>query len=126
MTPASRDDVPDLWEGPGTFVRALSAAEVEDLTRASAYRPAAHDTLLVVYAPWCPWCKDMEAAFEATARTLSNDPDVVVAKVKTGGGVAVEVALASHACLYAWLCLLHSERDDVTLARPCCWASCRR
>lgn len=79
---AGREDVRDLWEGAGSAVRALSAGQVEDLTRASAYRPAAHDTLLVVYAPWCPHCRAMEPAVEALARQLEGDPSVVVAKLR--------------------------------------------
>lgn len=79
---ADTSAVPDLWEGASTRVQALTAVQVEDLTLASPYRPASHDTLLVVYAPWCPFCREIEEAVEQVARSLEKDPSVVVAKVR--------------------------------------------
>ena len=72
----------DLWSYPGSRVKRLGRAEVEALLRASSYNPARQDTLLVVYAPWCPYCQALEATVEQLAQGLANDRSVQVARIR--------------------------------------------
>lgn len=63
----------DLWiEGN---VEALSKAQAESLVSA----PRTHDTVLVLYAPWCPFCQAMEASYAELAAQLKGS-SVKVAK----------------------------------------------
>ncbi|KAF8068432.1 APR3 [Scenedesmus sp. PABB004] len=57
----------DLW-ADGSAVVALDKAAAEKL----AAGPRDKDTLLVLYAPWCPFCQAMEPAFEALAAQLAG------------------------------------------------------
>ncbi|CAG9465954.1 unnamed protein product [Pedinophyceae sp. YPF-701] len=79
---AGRRDIADLWPESSSYVTPMSVPDVEALMRASAYNPAPHDTLLVVYAPWCPHCRTMSDAFEHLAAGLAMDPSVKVAKIR--------------------------------------------
>lgn len=64
----------DLWINDSA-VAALSKAEAEALAAGKREQ----DTLLVLYAPWCPFCQAMEANFEALAAQLKGS-HVKVAK----------------------------------------------
>lgn len=64
----------DLW-GADSAVAALDKAAVEKLAGGARDK----DTLLVLYAPWCPFCQGMEANYEALAQQLSGS-HVSVAK----------------------------------------------
>lgn len=64
----------DLWID-GSAVATLDKAAVEKL--ASGTRDK--DTLLVLYAPWCPFCQALEPNFEAVAQQLAGS-HVTVAK----------------------------------------------
>jgi len=72
---------PDLWAGD-SWVVPLNVSEVEGLMRASRYQPSDMDTLLIVYAPWCPFCRDLEASIERLARGLATNATVQVAKIR--------------------------------------------
>lgn len=43
---------------------------------------AGKDVLLVVYAPWCPWCQQMEPEYEAAALKVESRSDVLVVKYR--------------------------------------------
>ena len=59
----------DLWEaGSGSAVEALDKARVQQLVGGERDK----DTLLVLYAPWCPFCQAMEAGFEELAASLKG------------------------------------------------------
>lgn len=57
----------DLWEA-GSAVEALDKARVQQLVGGDRDK----DTLLVLYAPWCPFCQGMEANYEALAQELAG------------------------------------------------------
>ena len=57
----------DLWES-GSSVEALSKDAVRDLVGGKRDK----DTLVVLYAPWCPFCQGMEANFEQLAQQLKG------------------------------------------------------
>jgi thiol-disulfide isomerase/thioredoxin len=42
------------------------------------------DLVLLVYAPWCSYCKDMKPDFDRLARGLASDPTVSVVQVRCG------------------------------------------
>eukprot|EP00775_Hariotina_reticulata_P007156 gene7156-7371_t len=66
----------DLWGADvNSAVAALDKAAVEKLAAGNRDK----DTLLVLYAPWCPFCQAMEANYEALAQQLSGS-HVTVAK----------------------------------------------
>lgn len=58
--------VRDLWEGGA--VAALSKEQI----RALAAGPREQDTLVVLYAPWCPFCQAMEASYASLAQSLAG------------------------------------------------------
>eukprot|EP00879_Flechtneria_rotunda_P007673 GHRR01008046.1.p1 GENE.GHRR01008046.1~~GHRR01008046.1.p1 ORF type:complete len:356 (+),score=134.42 GHRR01008046.1:885-1952(+) len=64
----------DLWSD-GSNVEALDKAAAERLAAGDQDK----DTLLVLYAPWCPFCQGMEANYEALAEKLAGS-HVCVAK----------------------------------------------
>jgi thiol-disulfide isomerase/thioredoxin len=37
--------------------------------------------LIMVYAPWCGHCKAIKPAYEAVAKSLQNNPNIVIAKM---------------------------------------------
>eukprot|EP00286_Rhodomonas_abbreviata_P015273 CAMPEP_0181322982 /NCGR_PEP_ID=MMETSP1101-20121128/19528_1 /TAXON_ID=46948 /ORGANISM="Rhodomonas abbreviata, Strain Caron Lab Isolate" /LENGTH=449 /DNA_ID=CAMNT_0023430951 /DNA_START=11 /DNA_END=1360 /DNA_ORIENTATION=- len=59
----------DLWED-GSKVKTLSKEDAEKL-------PADKDTLVVTYAPWCPFCQQMEDDMEAFAAKMGDKLNVV-------------------------------------------------
>ncbi|KXZ47493.1 hypothetical protein GPECTOR_35g931 [Gonium pectorale] len=73
-TTEERKSERDLWPA-GSAVATLSKEEV----RALADGQRAQGTLAVLYAPWCPFCQRMEAAYEELAAQLAGG-NVRVAK----------------------------------------------
>ncbi|GFR43683.1 hypothetical protein Agub_g4791 [Astrephomene gubernaculifera] len=66
----------DLWPAEGSAVATLSKEEVRALADGAR---GAKGTLAVLYAPWCPFCQRMEAAYEELAAQLAGG-NVRVAK----------------------------------------------
>ena len=64
------------------FVAALDKAGAEKLLAG-----ADKDTLLVLYAPWCPFCQGMEGAYAELAARLAGS-HVRVAKLNADGALS--------------------------------------
>lgn len=76
---AIRVDLPDLFQDPS--VVALSRAHLEKLVEGDVEMRGEKAWLLVLYAPWCPFCQAMEASLLEVARSLHGS-DVAVAKFR--------------------------------------------
>ena len=51
--------------GGSQFVREISVEEAQTVYNGMCDLSNKHDTLLVVYAPWCKYCKTIEAEVSA-------------------------------------------------------------
>ncbi|GLI59035.1 hypothetical protein VaNZ11_000861 [Volvox africanus] len=69
-----------LWVG-SEYVRLASVNEAKELYLRQCDRGNSQNTLLVLYAPWCPHCRDMEDELERMAEGLSHVPTVRVVAV---------------------------------------------
>lgn len=72
----------DLWGGvgnPDDFVSAVINLENRD--QALEFKTSKNPSVVVVYAPWCPFCQAMEAEFEDFAKLL-KDAGYPVAKYR--------------------------------------------
>ena len=69
----------DLWEA-GSGVRELTRADAE--AGPAAWAGPGEDALLVVYAPWCPFCQRMEAEYTRLAAGVAGAGGVRLAKLR--------------------------------------------
>ncbi|EFJ50569.1 hypothetical protein VOLCADRAFT_88507 [Volvox carteri f. nagariensis] len=69
-----------LWVG-SEHVRLASVGEAKELYLRQCDRGNSQNTLLVLYAPWCPHCRDMEDELERLAEGLSHVSAVRVVAV---------------------------------------------
>ncbi|KAK9808508.1 hypothetical protein WJX73_002967 [Symbiochloris irregularis] len=67
---AGADSQRDLWAN-GSAVEALSKQQLESLVHSQGQRDK--DTLVVLYAPWCPFSQAMEPSYEQLAAEIGND-----------------------------------------------------
>lgn len=69
-----RSKAPDLWaETQGSAVIDLKREHLMELLK----NPREKDTLVVLYAPWCPYCKAMESSYEELARAVNGEQSQV-------------------------------------------------
>jgi adenylyl-sulfate reductase (glutathione) len=71
---------PDIFESPA--VVSLTRAGVENLLRLES---RAEPWLVVLYAPWCPFCQAMEASYVELAERLAGSGGVKVARFRADG-----------------------------------------
>ncbi|KAG2500811.1 hypothetical protein HYH03_001573 [Edaphochlamys debaryana] len=69
-----------LWAG-SEYVRLASVAEAKQLYLQQCDRGNSQNTLLVLFAPWCPHCRDMEDELERLAEGLAHVSAVRVVAV---------------------------------------------
>ncbi|GLC43859.1 hypothetical protein PLESTB_000915900 [Pleodorina starrii] len=69
-----------LWVG-SEHVRLANVGEAKELYLRQCDRGNSQNTLLVLYAPWCPHCRDMEDELERLAEGLSHVSAVRVVAV---------------------------------------------
>ncbi|GFR44864.1 hypothetical protein Agub_g6207, partial [Astrephomene gubernaculifera] len=69
-----------LWAG-SDHVRLASVSDARQLYLRQCERGNSQNTLLVLFAPWCPHCRDMEDELERLAEGLSAVPAVRVVAV---------------------------------------------
>ncbi|KXZ55958.1 EYE2 protein [Gonium pectorale] len=69
-----------LWVG-SEYVRLATVSDAKQLYLRQCDRGNSQNTLLLLYAPWCPHCRDMEDELERLAEGLSHVPNVRIMAV---------------------------------------------
>ncbi|KAG2452497.1 hypothetical protein HYH02_002736 [Chlamydomonas schloesseri] len=69
-----------MWVG-SEYVRLATIADARQLYLSQCDRANSQNTLLVLYAPWCPHCREMEDELERLAEGLSHEQNVRVVAV---------------------------------------------
>mmetsp|Transcript_9445 Transcript_9445/g.22754 ORF Transcript_9445/g.22754 Transcript_9445/m.22754 type:complete len:359 (+) Transcript_9445:669-1745(+) len=82
MTPEQRRKCPDLWASPSSQVGGITVDDCEQMLYDNMHGGLEKDVLLVVYAPWCPFCKDIESSVEQLAAGVRHDSTVSVLKLR--------------------------------------------
>lgn len=60
------------------------------------------DVLVEFYAPWCGHCKTLAPHYEEAARRLSNNPNIIIAKVDSTENEVAEVDIQGFPTLKFW------------------------
>ncbi|PNW74801.1 hypothetical protein CHLRE_12g509250v5 [Chlamydomonas reinhardtii] len=69
-----------MWVG-SEYVRLATISDARQLYLSQCDRANSQNTLLVLYAPWCPHCREMEDELERLAEGLSHEQNVRVVAV---------------------------------------------
>uniref|UniRef100_H9G9P8 Protein disulfide-isomerase n=1 Tax=Anolis carolinensis TaxID=28377 RepID=H9G9P8_ANOCA len=67
------EPIPENNEGP---VKVIVAENFDEIVNAEG-----KDVLIEFYAPWCGHCKNLEPKYKELGEKLSNDPNIVIAKM---------------------------------------------
>jgi thioredoxin-like negative regulator of GroEL len=82
MSPAERRKCPDLWTSKSSKVQSIALDDCEQLLYDNMVGGLDKDVMLVVYAPWCPYCKSIEQDIEKLATGLQRDSGVAIMKLR--------------------------------------------
>eukprot|EP00270_Netrium_digitus_P022302 TRINITY_DN995_c0_g1_i1.p1 TRINITY_DN995_c0_g1~~TRINITY_DN995_c0_g1_i1.p1 ORF type:complete len:507 (+),score=134.52 TRINITY_DN995_c0_g1_i1:47-1522(+) len=77
---SSSEGLKDLFLDPS--ITALTLDSVKQVAHPEGGKGREEPWLVVLYAPWCPFCQAMEAALDALARSLASSSPVRVGKLR--------------------------------------------